>query len=190
MPKIVDHDTRRTNIARAVSRVIERDGIHAVSVRSVAAEAKVQPSTLRHYFPSSDEMLAATIKMVRDDQAARLANLTPTGNDKDDIRQAWLQALPLDKARTTETHVWLAVTATARNPALQEVLNNINDGLRHLCEATIRAFAPDADIHDEAEYLRAFTDGLAFNAISDPTSFTAERTTTALDTYLDRLTSI
>lgn len=187
MPKIVDHDARRTAITRAVARLIERDGIHQVSVRTVAAEAHIQPSTLRHYFPSSDQMLAATIQMVRDDQAERLAALAPTGIALDDVRQAWLQALPLDEARHTETHVWLAVTATARDDELRAVLREIEQGLQHLCAVTVRTLAPDSDIAKEAALLRAFTDGLALNAITDKEAFTSERITTMLDTYLERL---
>ncbi|MCR2815528.1 TetR/AcrR family transcriptional regulator [Microbacterium jiangjiandongii] len=187
MPKIVDHDARQLAITRAVARLIERDGIHAVSVRSVAAEADMQPSTLRHYFPSSDQMLAATIAMVRDDQAARLAALDATGSAQGDIRQAWLQALPLDATRRTEAHVWLAVTATARTTALRAVVHDINAGLGHLCEATARVFAPHSDIGQEALCLRAFTDGLAVNAVSDPDTFTAERVAGALDRYLAHL---
>ena len=187
MPKIVDHDARRTAITRAVARLIERDGIHTVSVRTVAVEAGVQPSTLRHYFPSSDQMLAATIQMVRDDQAERLAALAPAGNPHDDIRQAWLQALPLDAARRTEAHVWLAVTATARDTELRAILRGIEDGLQHLCRVTAQTFAPRADVAREATLLRAFTDGLTLNAIADPESFTPEHITVVLDTYLARL---
>lgn len=187
MPKIVDHDARRTAISRAVARVIERDGIHTVSVRTVAAEAGIQPSTLRHYFPSSDGMLASTIQLLRDDQAERLATLTPTGSTRDDIRQAWLHALPLDDTRRTEAHVWLAITATARTPELRTIVQEINDGLQHLCQVTVHAFASRADVAREAALLRAFTDGLTLNAITAPKTFTPDSITTALDTYLARL---
>ncbi len=176
MPKVVDHDARRMAITRAVARLIERDGIHTVSVRTVAVEAGVQPSTLRHYF-----------QMVRDDQAERLAALAPAGNPHDDIRQAWLQALPLDAARRTEAHVWLAVTATARDTELRAILRGIEDGLQHLCRVTAQTFAPRADVAREATLLRAFTDGLTLNAIADPESFTPEHITVVLDTYLARL---
>lgn len=187
MPKIVDHDARRMVITRAVARLIEREGAHQVSVRTVAAEAHIRPSTLRHYFPSSDQMLIATIQMVHDDQAQRLAALCPTGDLGDDIRQAWLQALPLDDARRIETHVWLAVTATARDSELRAVLREIDEGLQHLCVVTAQTLAPESDVAQEAALLRAFTDGLALNAITDTDAFTPERITTMLDTYLERL---
>ena len=44
MPKIVDHDARRSLIIYALWRVVARDGASAVSVRSVASEAGVSRS--------------------------------------------------------------------------------------------------------------------------------------------------
>lgn len=52
MPKVVDPQARRDALSRALWKVVQRDGIGAVSVRSVAAEANCSPSALRHYFPT------------------------------------------------------------------------------------------------------------------------------------------
>lgn len=187
MPKIVDHEARRTAIARAAAKLIEREGILAVSVRSVAAEAGLEPSTLRHYFPSSEQMLAYTIALVRSDQEVRLSAAEQSGDPRENIRSAWLQGLPLDAARQTETHVWVAVSAVARTESLRRVLFEINAGLDHLCQLTVRTYAPDADQDGEVRLLRAFTDGLALNAVVDPVGFSPGRTTEALDVYLQRL---
>lgn len=177
-------------IGRATAKLIEREGIHAVSVRSVATEAGLEPSTLRHYFPSSEEMLAYTIALVRSDQDVRLSTAEQTGNVRESIRSAWLQALPLDAARLTETHVWLAVTAVARTENLRRVLAEINAGLDHLCRLTVRTYAPDADQDVEVRLLRAFTDGLALNAVIDPAAFSPDATKKALDVYLQRLSGL
>ena len=39
MPKIVDHEARRAELAEAVWRLASRDGLEAVTLRGVAAEA-------------------------------------------------------------------------------------------------------------------------------------------------------
>ncbi len=54
MPKIVDHDARREEIAQALWRVVRRDGIRAASVRTVAAEAGWSAGAVRYYFPDQD----------------------------------------------------------------------------------------------------------------------------------------
>lgn len=75
MPKIVDHGARRDEIGWAVAQLIAEQGVHAVTVRAVAAVAGYQPSTLRHYFPNSDQMLAHALIVVRERQKQRLATI-------------------------------------------------------------------------------------------------------------------
>ena len=48
MPKIVDHETRREEIAEALWRVVRRDGVRAASVRTIAAEAGWSPGAVRY----------------------------------------------------------------------------------------------------------------------------------------------
>ncbi|MGV7636496.1 TetR family transcriptional regulator, partial [Mycobacterium kansasii] len=52
MPRSVDHEERRAQLADALARVAARDGLHAVSMRSVAAEAGVSLRLVQYYFTS------------------------------------------------------------------------------------------------------------------------------------------
>jgi len=58
MPKIVDHAERRALITDALFRVIVRDGVGGVSLRQVAAEARVTAGMVQHYFTSKDDLMA------------------------------------------------------------------------------------------------------------------------------------
>src|ERR687893_149557 len=50
MPKQVDHDARREELAAALWHVVTREGIEAASIRRVAAEANCSTGSLRHYY--------------------------------------------------------------------------------------------------------------------------------------------
>ena len=50
MPKKVDRQERRTRIADALMRVAADQGLEAVSLRHVAAEAGVSAGMVQHYF--------------------------------------------------------------------------------------------------------------------------------------------
>jgi AcrR family transcriptional regulator len=73
VPRLVDHAARRQEIAEALWRVVRRDGVHEVSVRTVADEAGTSPGALRHYFASQDELLGFALRAVVDRAAARYA---------------------------------------------------------------------------------------------------------------------
>lgn len=187
MPKIVDHATRRAEIGWAAARLIAAEGIQSVTVRAVAAESGYQPSTLRHYFPHADEMTAHALSLVSQRQQQRLAEKSWPDDPETAIREAWLQALPLDEQRRLETHVWLAASITARSEAARRTLAGINEGLDRLCAATLEVLAPRRASASAHSALRAFTDGLALGGIVEPDRFAPEVITASLDDYLDGL---
>lgn len=186
MPKMVDHESRRREIVDAVLRRIEAHGFASVSVRNVAADLKVSPSAVRHYFPSSEQMLASTLQMVREAQAARLAAGVSPMKDWD-VREAWLQALPLDAVRRREAVVWLSTMMAAHSPVVRAVLAEANADLDRLCRVTVEQLGCRESIGIESRALRAFTDGLTLNAVADPQAFDSDVLTLALDTYLARI---
>ena len=59
MPKVVDHEERRRELAHAVWRVIRRQGVDRASVRTVALEAGWSPGALHQACTSSIQTLAA-----------------------------------------------------------------------------------------------------------------------------------
>ncbi|WAP50579.1 TetR family transcriptional regulator C-terminal domain-containing protein [Arthrobacter sp. ATA002] len=183
MPKIVDHDARRREIVDAIIRRIETAGFGSVSVRNVAGDLNVSPSAVRHYFPSSEEMLAFTLRTMRESQAARL----PPPLKDWDVRQAWLEALPLDDLRRREAAVWLSAMTASKSPVVQAVLDEVNADLDHLCTVTVAQLGCRESTATESKALRAFTDGLTLNAVADPQAFDSEAITVALDSYLGRL---
>ena len=71
MPKKVDHQQRRGEIASAVARIAADRGLQGVSFREVAAEAGVSVSLVQHYFGTKENLLIGTL----DIQSARLAEL-------------------------------------------------------------------------------------------------------------------
>lgn len=64
MPKLINHDERKQEIAHAVWTVLAREGVRGVSVRTVAAEAGISTGSLRHVFPSHEEMMLFSLDFV------------------------------------------------------------------------------------------------------------------------------
>ena len=62
MPKVVDVEARREELAAAAARVIARSGIASASMREVAAEAGWTTGTLVHYFRNKRELLRFTLE--------------------------------------------------------------------------------------------------------------------------------
>src|SRR6187551_3602304 len=96
MPKVVDVEQRRSELADAVARVIARSGLEAASMRRVAAEAGWTTGTLVHYFTNKRELLQFTLETSlerRRVQRFDRASLRPA----EAIRRTLESALPLDE---------------------------------------------------------------------------------------------
>lgn len=185
MPKIVDHEARREEIAEALWRVVRRDGIRAASVRTVAAEAGWSAGAVRYYFPDQDGLLSFAMDLVTRRVTQRIEAVEPKGSATTIALRYLEQALPLDAERRAEFDVWLAFIAQAQSESgaggLREHVDKVHEGLRHLCESLLQSLSAAGSLRDglelrqEAERLHAVIDGLALHAAIQPEHTTPAR---------------
>src|ERR1700748_1736428 len=57
MPKVVDHEQRRQQIAAALLRVAAVRGLHQTGLREVAAEAGLSVRLIQYYFGTKEQLL-------------------------------------------------------------------------------------------------------------------------------------
>lgn len=110
MPKIVDHDQRRQELAGAAVRIIARGGLEAATTRAVADEAGWSTGVLKHYFDGKDELLRHALAELERRNLDRLEAGGAAGTGFDAIVGAIHQILA---ASDDESRVWIAFTARA-----------------------------------------------------------------------------
>ena len=184
MPKIVDADQRREELAEATARVIARVGVDGASMREIAAEAGWTTGTLVHYFANKHELLDFTLRASIERRSARRServDLSPA----DALRATLTSALPTDD--DTRVH-WIVTVALAGAAASDEMLaatqRDAYRDFRGYLVDLLTAIDPtlgDADALSEAERLIGLVDGIALQALFDPTSWPADRQLRALD---------
>ncbi|GAA2790859.1 TetR/AcrR family transcriptional regulator [Nonomuraea dietziae] len=142
MPRQVDHDQRRRQIAEAVWRLATRGGLEDVTLRQVAAEAEVSARLLQYYFGTRDQLLLGALKILNDDaeQQARerLAMLGDTPGMHAIVRGVLLELLPLDEERRNRHLVYAAYFVRfLTDPALAEVAHDAPLALENLVAGLI-----------------------------------------------------
>lgn len=195
MPKVVDIEARREELAEALWRVIRRDGLERASVRNVAREAGLSMGALRHYFSAQDELLAFAMRLVIDRARGRMEALDLSSCDsRQAVEMVLGEVLPLDAERRAETEVWLALTGRALvDPTLRALRDESYDLLQELCRRLVgmlvesREAAPGLDVDLEAELLYAVVDGLAVHAVVRPERATVDGVVAVLARHLDGL---
>lgn len=192
MPRLIDHRERETQIAAAVWRIVLTEGVSAVSLRTVAAEAGLVVGSVRHVFPTKSDLLEFAMRLVHERAAERI---TPHLHDADPVRAA-LEAigelLPIDDERIVEIRVHLALTAEAPQHArLAALAEAAHDDIARLCRGLLQGLVDaghlDADtvIDDEARYLQAVIDGVALHGARG--ALDAAQQTAVIRTHLRRL---
>jgi TetR/AcrR family transcriptional repressor of bet genes len=106
MPKIVDHDQRRDEIALVACRVVADYGFDQATVVRIAREAGYTTGMVAHYFDTKQDIIIAALRLIlrRIDE-----RLTPAGGQaRPDLLLLLTEALPVDEQRYTECAFWIA----------------------------------------------------------------------------------
>lgn len=204
MPKIVDALQRRQEIVGAVCRIIATDGLERASLREVAEEAGLAVGSVRHYFDSSDDLLAYSFAAVSDRLLTRLhsalAGLGPAAGDPDasgPVLTLLGEFLPLDEERALDACAWLAFRNAARirpflaaeadrsHRAVAAVIGQVITRLLHGDDATGAGAGPQ--LVTAAEHLLATLDGLAMHALLQPGWMSPEMCRDVLESHIEGL---
>jgi AcrR family transcriptional regulator len=195
MPKIVDHDARRAELAAAVWRVASREGLGAITMRGVAAEAGWSTGALAHYFADKEELLVFAFETVADRVGQRVVKAAERIREPLELVRAQLTAgLAMDTERRAEVRVWFAFLGLAETrPRLIKAGRDSYRLWRDRVAGTLidaqRQGLVDGSIDPahEAAALIALVDGLAIQASFDARSIPAARQLEILDERLARL---
>jgi AcrR family transcriptional regulator len=194
VPKEVDHDARRRELADAACRVIAHHGLSATTLAQVADESGWSIGSIRYYFPNKDELIAAALWRVGERVDDRIRARTAGGMSVADLRAAALELLPLDASRREEALVYLAFLAQAAViPALADAAEDAARRLQEPLEARFAyavqtgELAPHLDAGHEAARLRLLLDGLRVQLVTTPRRTSATWALAVLDDYFARL---
>jgi AcrR family transcriptional regulator len=200
MPKRVDHEERRRQIAEALLRVAAVRGLHAAGMREVAAEAGVSLRLVQYYFGTKEELLLAAMQHLAArfgaQAMARFREASGPGgpaSPRDVITAILAEALPADHDRRTFYVVYTAYLALSlTDPALAiEPLVKNSDAVAGVMAAQLRAAQAagdtpaDLDPDLEAFSLMALSAGLATSVLAGQSSI--QQAQAVIGYHLDRL---
>jgi AcrR family transcriptional regulator len=194
MPRNVDPERRRAELAEAVWTVIRRDGLQRASVRNVAREAGLSMGSLRHYFATQAELLCFAMQLVGERARARVRAIEPADDPRETAERLLQELVPLDEERRAEAEVWLAFTGHALvDPDQRAIHQRIHDELNGACATAVTLLADaglvpgNLDVALEAARLHAILDGLAVHAVMRPERVPPSRITAVIAHHLDTL---
>ena len=106
MPKIVDHEQRRDEIALVACRVVAEYGFDQATIVRIAREAGYTTGMVAHYFDTKQEIVIAALRLILRRIEERLTAAAGTGEPE--LLALLTEALPVDATRFTECAFWAA----------------------------------------------------------------------------------
>jgi AcrR family transcriptional regulator len=167
MPKVVDHDAQRVKFAEAAMSLIAQHGLEGVTMRAVAAEARLSYGSLFHYFGSKDELLMHVVQHTALLQTRRIVEFTSQYSGLKALEHLLCDDAIITESSRDEWMVWVTFLYKA---ALQASFAEMHAELIEGWLARIRRLLEDAqeageirrslDVEFEAKAIWAYSAGI------------------------------
>jgi AcrR family transcriptional regulator len=106
MPKVVDHQQRRDQIALVACRVVAEYGLEQATMVRIAREAGYTTGMVAHYFDTKQDIIIAALRLSLKRTEARLTRLVEGA--RPELLQVLSESLPIDTPRFIEGAFWTA----------------------------------------------------------------------------------
>jgi AcrR family transcriptional regulator len=106
MPKIVDHDQRREEIALVACQVVATHGFDQATVARIARAAGYTTGMVAHYYDSKQDIILAALRLILKRIEQRLTRERDAGETT--LSDVLSEALAVDAQRFTECAFWMA----------------------------------------------------------------------------------
>jgi AcrR family transcriptional regulator len=197
VPKVVDHEQRRRQIAEALLRVAAERGLHNAGMREVAEAAGMSVRLIQYYFGTKEQLQLFTTQYLAEELGkramARIRAAGPPAGPRAVIEAILAEALPDDEDSRSFLTVYTAYFALSlTDPALDiKPLAGNSDALIRVIAGQLRAargsgqLAPGCDPDLEALSLITMSAGLGDGVLAG--SLTPDQARMVIAYQLDRL---
>ena len=188
MPKIVDHEERRDQIALVACRVVAENGFDQATIVRIAREAGYTTGMVAHYFDTKQDIIIAALRLVLRRIEERLTKPST------DLLTLLSEALPIDEQRFIECAFWSAfwgqVSADKKLKRINAWVHREYMRLYERCLSEGWEIWPQLSTATREQVLGsvvAFINGLTASAVPNPSDWPAAKQVEQLRLQLDLL---
>lgn len=192
MPKIVDHEQRREQIALAACQVVAQHGFEQATVVRIARASGYTTGMLAHYYESKQDIILAALRLMLLRIEQRLTR--ERGNDEADLLAVLSEALALDDQRFAECAFWMAFWGqVSADKKLRRMNIWVHREYLRLFERCLQTHWPEWQAWPPAvrdQVLRSvmtFMNGLTAGAVTSPRDWPAAKQVEQLQLQLQLL---
>jgi len=189
MPRVVDHEGRRRELAEAAWRAIVKYGLDGTTTRLIARESGYSNGVLAHYFDSKDDILLEALRISHEGLDQRIREAVDDKGGFDALRTFCIELLPISDLPVRETHLEMSMWSRALvNDELRSVQRAESARWRRLLERLIIDAQRSGELvkmppRTIAVLISAVIDGLSIYALLYPDRFGKAELTDFIDKF-------
>jgi AcrR family transcriptional regulator len=188
MPKIVNRDKKRSEIAQKAIAVLAKRGFQATTIQEIADAAGLGKGTIYHYFKTKEEiLLAVSEQMFREMERSFGVALLRINEPMEKLAALIEEALhvteDLEHLFIIYTELWLMNVRGDHSGDFISIMKRLHNDLKDLVARMIeegkkqKFWAEDTDSDALASYLISSFDGVIAHYMMDKESFDMKRVT-------------
>jgi len=188
VPRVVDHNQRRQDIAAAALACLAERGAEGLTIREVARRLGGSLTLVTHYYGSRQALLEDLAAQLEARWTADLANLeseVDTSRERLGTLLRWL--VPTSERGRTEERARMALVTSQDSATFQRLLDYFESLIRRLIESHLQGLVPPQEVAATVDFLRVFANGIALATVEHPDSWTPDRQLAAVDWALSRV---
>jgi AcrR family transcriptional regulator len=177
LPRNVDHDERRRDIARAAIRLLAKSGPRGLTLRALADELGGSITLVTHFFPNRRALLDAVTSQAIEDIPTDLASAEDTQLAPAERLRAflvWLLPTTAEALQLERSRVLLSAESDAHFN-VQDFFDTWERTTRDLIERYVTPLVPEGERQFYIDLLRVVQNGVVLSSVEHPKYWTPER---------------
>jgi AcrR family transcriptional regulator len=176
MPRSVDHDERRKEIARAANRLIAKSGSRGLTLRALADELGGSITMITHFLPNRRAILDAATAQLIEDSSAELADIdAPDLTPAERLRRFLIWLLPTTENALALERSRVLMTTEPDTRFVREFYDAWETTIRALVQRYIAPLVPPPELEFYTDLLRVVQNGVVLSAVEHPDYWTREK---------------
>lgn len=190
MPKLIDHESKKLDIAHAAWKILLKEGMGGASVRNIAKEAGITLGALRYYFTSQEELLTYTEDLIHANLAEKtselfMADLLP----REKILRLLMGLLPEGEGggdSAPEARLIFKVNAKYSRAAYDRSRDSVYQAVKSVMSnlVMLNLLKKETDLSLETDRLYLLMDGLAMDLMLQGKEVKPDKLRNILETHL------
>ncbi len=185
MPRQVDPDKRRREIASAAIRILARSGPRKLTLKSLGEELGGSITLVTHFFANRDDLFSAVVDDLIEVYDGELAGLEEGAGPEERLRILLHWMLPLDaEDREQEAGRIAMITHRTEHASIDQFFDKMERQMRSRLRQHLSALDLAVNVEVATGFLRATVNGIVLSAVEHPDLWPAEAQREAIELAL------